>query len=93
MASGKSATTLRLPEEKLRLVRAIAGYENRTLADIFEELAAQYIERHKETMELLNIPGFFDECQEGIKEIKAGGGKDLSELDCQGIVKGRKIFP
>ena len=39
MASSKTATTLRLPEEKLRLVRAIAGYENRTLSDIFEELA------------------------------------------------------
>jgi hypothetical protein len=44
-------------------------------------------------MELLNIPGFVDECKEGIEEIKAGGGKDLSELDCEGIVKGRKIFP
>ena len=33
-------------------------------------------------MELLNIPGFLEECREGIEEIKAGGGKDLSELDC-----------
>lgn len=93
MGSGKIATTLRLPEEKLRLVRAIAGYENRTLSDIFEELAAQYIERHKETMELLNIPGFLDECKEGIEEIRAGGGKSISELDGEGIVKGRKILP
>jgi hypothetical protein len=82
MASDKTATTLRLPKEKMCLVRAIAGYENRTLADIFEELALQYIERHKETMELLNIPGFLDECREGSEEIRAGGGKDLSELDC-----------
>ncbi len=80
MAVTKIATTLRLPEEKLRVIRAIAGYENRTLADIYEELTVEYIERHKETMELLNIPGFLDECREGSKEIRAGGGKDLSKL-------------
>ena len=80
MASAKRATTLRLPEEKLRLIRAIAGYENRTLADIYEELTAEYIERHRETAQLLNIPGFLDECREASKEIRAGGGKDLSRL-------------
>ena len=81
MASAKTATTLRLPEEKLRVIRAIAGYENRTLADIFEEMTVEYIERHRETVELLNIPSFLDECKEGIEEIKAGGGKNLSRLD------------
>jgi hypothetical protein len=81
MAIEKTATTLRLPQEKLRLIRAIAGYENRSLADIYEELTVEYIERHHETMELLGIPGFLDECREGIEEIKAGGGKEFSELD------------
>ena len=81
MANGtKGATTLRLPEDKLRLVRAIAGYENRSLADIFEELAVEYIERHKETLELIGIPGFIEECKQGRAEIAAGGGKDL--VDC-----------
>jgi len=51
-------TTLRLPEEKLRLIRAIAGYENRPLSKIFEELVDEYIERHRETLELVGIPGF-----------------------------------
>ena len=81
MKSDKVATTLRLPEEKLRLVRAIAGYENRSLADIFEEMAVEYIERHKETLEFLNIPGFVEECKEGLEEIAAGGGRNLAELD------------
>jgi hypothetical protein len=80
--ASKGATTLRLPEEELRLMRAIAGYENRTLADIFSELAREYIERHKETMELLNIPGFVEEYRAGIKEIREGGGKNVEELDC-----------
>lgn len=81
MKTAKIATTLRLPEEELRLIRAIAGYENRSLTDIYEEMTVEYIERHRETLELLGIPGFLDECKEGIEEIKAGGGKDLSELD------------
>ncbi len=81
MKKTKTATTLRLPEEDLRLMRAIAGYEGRPLTDIFEELSHEYIERHKETLELIGIPGFLAECKEGLAEIAAGGGKELAELD------------
>jgi hypothetical protein len=77
----KEATTLRLPAESLRLVRAIAGYENRSLADIFAELADTYIEAHRETLELLSIPGFAEECEEGLREIRRGGGVSLNALD------------
>ncbi len=77
----KGATTLRLPEDKLKLIRAIAGYENRSLMDIFTELTDEYIKRHRETMELLGIPNFLEECGNGLDEIKAGGGKNLVELD------------
>lgn len=77
----KTATTIRLPEDRLRTIRGIAGYENRSLSDIFTELADEYIERHKETMDILKIPGIVDECREGLEEIKAGGGKLILELD------------
>ncbi|MFO0751969.1 MAG: hypothetical protein U0411_01420 [Thermodesulfovibrionales bacterium] len=77
----KGTTTLRLPEERLRMIRAIAGYENRSLADIFEELTEEYIKRHQETMELLKVPGFADECKQGLEDIRAGKGKSLDELD------------
>lgn len=76
----KGATTLRLPDDLLKVIRAIAGYENRSLSDIYTELTDEYIERHKETLELLGIPGFEKECKEGLAEICAGGGKTLSEL-------------
>ena len=76
-----SATKLRLPEEKLRPIRAIAVYENRPLSKIFEELVDEYIERHRETLELIGIPGFVEECKRGLKEVKKGGGKDISELE------------
>ncbi len=75
------ATTLRLSDDKLRLIRAIAGYENRPLSKIFDELVSEYIERHRETLELIGIPNFIDECKKGLKEVKEGGGKDLDELE------------
>jgi len=74
------ATTLRLPDKKLRLVRAIAGYENRPLSKIFEELVDEYVDRHRETLELIGIPGFAEECRRGLEEIKNSGGKDINEL-------------
>ena len=77
----KGATTLRLPDDRLKIIRAIAGYENRSLSDIYTELTDEYIERHKETLELLNIPHFLEECKEGVAEIRLGGGKALSDLD------------
>jgi predicted transcriptional regulator len=77
----KGSTTLRLSEERLRLIRAIAGYENRSLTDIFEELTGEYIDMHRETLALLGVAGFADECREGLKEIEEGGGKALLDLD------------
>jgi hypothetical protein len=76
----KGATTLRLPEERLKVIRAIAGYENRSLTDIYTELTDEYIARHRETLELLHIPNFLDECNKGLEEIKSGKGKKLSAL-------------
>ncbi len=75
------ATTLRLPEKKLKLIRAIAGYENKPLSKIFEELVDDYIERHKETLELLGIPGFLEEIKEGLEEVRKGGGKNIDDLE------------
>ena len=78
--TAKGTTTLRLPEDRLKVIRAIAGYENRSLTDIYTELTDEYIGRHRETLELLQIPGFLEECKQGLKEIKSGKGKKLSAL-------------
>jgi hypothetical protein len=75
------ATTLRLPEQKLKLLKAIAGFEGTSMGKILEQMTDEYILRHRETMDLLNIPGFVRECQAGYEEIKSGGGKRLDELD------------
>ena len=73
-------TTVRLPEEKMKLMKAIAGYEGKSLSRIFDGMAEEYISRHMETMELLKIPGFESECLKGLDEIKKGKGRRLNEL-------------
>lgn len=73
-------TTVRLPEEKMKLMKAIAGYEGKSLSKIFDAMAEEYISRHMETMELLKIPDFDSECLKGLDEIKKGKGKYLNEL-------------
>ncbi len=70
-------TTIRISKEKLKLLKAIAGYEGESISKIFEEFAEEYISRHMETMELLKIPDFYEECIEGVKEIKKGGGEKI----------------
>jgi hypothetical protein len=74
-------TTLRLPEQKLKLLKAIAGFEGSSMSKILEQMTDEYILRHRETMDLLSIPGFVQECRSGYEEVKAGGGKRLDELD------------
>jgi len=65
----------------MELIRAITGYENRPMIKIFEELANEYLERHRETLILIGIPGFTEECIQGLKEIKKGSGKDINDLE------------
>ncbi|MFA5393456.1 MAG: hypothetical protein WC081_02065 [Candidatus Ratteibacteria bacterium] len=72
-----TTTTVRLPEEKLKLTKAIAGYEGCSLSKVFETLVDEYIAMHRETMELLGIPSFEAECLQGLEEIKRGKGKRL----------------
>jgi len=74
-------TTLRLQDEKLKILRAISGYENRPLSKIFDELVEEYIGRHKETMEILRISNIVKDCKEGLEEIKSGKGKSFSDLE------------
>jgi len=74
-------TTLRLPEQKMKFLKAIAGYEGSSMSKILEQMTDEYILRHRETMELLSVPGFVRECQAGYEEVKEGQGKGLDELD------------
>ena len=76
------AYPLRLPEEKLRALRHIALEEGRSVRAVLEELVDRYIEAHQETLELLQIPGFYERLMESARTARAGRrGKTLRELE------------
>jgi predicted transcriptional regulator len=73
---------IRIPEEKRDTLKIIASIEKRDMKDIISELVDQYIERHKETLEILSNPEWVDMIRKGKKEINEGvKGKSIEELE------------
>jgi predicted DNA-binding protein len=73
---------VRIPEEKRDTLKIIASLEKRDMTDIISELVDQYIERHKETLEILSNPEWVEMIKKGKKEIHEGiKGKSLEELE------------
>ncbi|MCK4761758.1 MAG: hypothetical protein KAW12_06115 [Candidatus Aminicenantes bacterium] len=73
--------TLRIPKEKRDILKIISSVERRDLKDIVSELIDDYIERHKETLDLLSNPAWVETIKQGKQEIKDGvKGKSLDEL-------------
>ena len=76
------AYTLKLPEDKARALKHIAVEEDRSMREVLEELIDQYIESHRETLELLRIPGLYEGLQKSSALARKGArGKRLNELD------------
>jgi predicted transcriptional regulator len=59
-------TTVRIPEDKRDTLKIIASIEKRTTKEILSELIDDYIERHKETLEILSRPDWADAIREGL---------------------------
>jgi hypothetical protein len=64
--------TIRIPAQKKNILKAISSLENRKMNDIIVDLIDDYIERHKETVELLTIPGLADEVRASSREFRQG---------------------
>ena len=76
-----STATLRISEEKRDLLKIIASVERREMKDIIAELIDEYVERHRETLELLSRPEWVEEIRQGKSEIGRGvKGKSLAEM-------------
>ena len=77
-----STATVRIPEEKRDILKIIAGIEKTDIKEILSELIDEYIERHKETLDLLSRPEWVRTIQEGKEEVAKGvRGKSLDELE------------
>jgi hypothetical protein len=75
-------TTVRIPKEKRDLLKIIASVERREMQEIFIELIDDYIERHRETLDLLSNPDWVDIIKKGKQEIaERVKGKSLDELE------------
>jgi predicted CopG family antitoxin len=62
--------TIRIPEDKKNLLKAIASLENRKMNELLVDLINEYAERRKETLELLAIPGLYEEVCAASREFR-----------------------
>ena len=76
-----ATATVRIPAEKRDILRIIAGIERTEMKEILSDLIDEYIERHKETLDLLSRPEWVDVIARGKEEVGKGvKGKRLDEL-------------
>jgi hypothetical protein len=76
-----ATATVRIPAEKRDILRIIAGIERTEMKEILSELIDEYIERHRETLELLSRPEWVDVITRGRDEVERGvPGKRLDDL-------------
>lgn len=63
------------------MLRIIASIEKTEMKEILTELIDEYIERHKETLELLSRPEWVDAIRRGKEEVARGiEGRELDDL-------------
>ena len=76
-----STATVRIPAEKRDILKVIAGTEKTEIKEILSELIDEYIERHKETLDLLSRPERVDVIMRGKAEVAKGvTGKSVADL-------------
>lgn len=76
-----TTATLRIPQEKRDLLKIIASVEKREMQDIVGELIDEYVERHRETLDLLSRPEWVDAIRRGKIEVQHRvKGKSLAAL-------------
>lgn len=76
-----STVTVRIPEEKRDELKIIASLEKRNIKDILTEIIDEYVERHRETLDLLSRPEWVEVIRKGKGEVAKGvKGKALDEL-------------
>ncbi|WP_287155593.1 hypothetical protein [Candidatus Solincola tengchongensis] len=74
--------TVRIPEDKRDNLKVIASLERRNIKDILTELIDEYLDRHRETLELLSKPEWLEAIRRGKEEVELGvKGKSLHELE------------
>ena len=77
-----STATVRIPEDKRDILKIIASIEKKGMKEILSDLIDDYLDRHKETMELLARSDWQKIIEKGKSEVEKGiKGKSLDELE------------
>jgi predicted CopG family antitoxin len=77
-----STATVRIPEDKRDILKIIASIEKKEIKEILSELIDDYIERHRETLNLLSRPEWVEIIKKGKEEVAKGiKGKTLNEME------------
>jgi len=77
----ETTATVRIPAEKRDILKIIAGIEKTEMKEILSGLIDEYIERHRETLDLLSRPEWVEVITRGKQEVVTGvEGKGLDEL-------------
>lgn len=77
-----STATVRIPEDKRDTLKVLASIEKRDIKEILSGLIDEYIERHRETLEILSRPDWVTMIKKGKEEVRKGiKGKRLDELE------------
>jgi hypothetical protein len=74
-----ATATIRIPEDKKNILKAISSLENKKINEIVVELIDEYVERHKETLELLAIPGLYERLTKSSEEFRKGKGVTIED--------------
>ena len=74
--------TVRIPEDKRDIHKIIASIEKRDIGEILTDLIDDYIESHRETLDLLSKPEWVEIIRQGKEEVsKDIKGKGLHDLE------------
>ena len=77
-----ATATVRIPAERRDTLKMIAAIEKTEMKTILTDLIDEYIESHKETLDLLSRPEWVAAIEQGEAEVDAGvPGKGLHELE------------
>jgi predicted transcriptional regulator len=67
-----ATTTVRIPEAMRDNLKIIASVEKKNIKEILSELINEYIERHKETLEILSRPDWVEAINKGLRASEKG---------------------
>jgi PHD/YefM family antitoxin component YafN of YafNO toxin-antitoxin module len=71
--------TIRIPEEKKNLLKAVASLENKKMNDLIVDLIDEYVARRRETLEIMSVPGLYESIRTSSREFRAGKSVSLKD--------------